>query len=74
MTKVDSPRAVDPEDMKAELAGIYGDVIITQDTAAALEKAKAIAGRRDLICITGSVYLAGEVMQILGEASNGNAS
>ncbi len=74
LTKVDSPRAVDPEDMKAELAGICGDVIITQDTAAALEKAKSIAGQRDLICITGSVYLAGEVMQILGEASNGNAS
>lgn len=65
LTKVNNPRAVEPEDMKAELAGICHDVIIAQDTPSALEKAKSIATPRDLICITGSVYLAGEVMQIL---------
>lgn len=71
LTKVNNPRAVEPEDMKAELAGICHDVIIAQDTPSALEKAKSIATPRDLICITGSVYLAGEVMQIL-EASDGD--
>ena len=65
LTKVDSPRAMDPEDIKVELAGICRDVIITQNVASALEKAKSISGPSDLICITGSVYLAGEVMQIL---------
>jgi len=72
LTKVGNPRAMRPEEMKAELAGICDDVIITQNTASALEKAESLAGPRDLICITGSVYLAGEVMQILGEASNGD--
>lgn len=72
LTKVNNPRAVGPEDMKAELAGICHDVIIAQDTPSALEKAKSIATPRDLICITGSVYLAGEVMQVLGDISDGN--
>jgi len=68
LTKVNNPRAMKPEEMKAELAGICGDVIITQDTKSALEKAQSMAEPRDLICITGSVYLAGEIMQILERA------
>jgi dihydrofolate synthase/folylpolyglutamate synthase len=72
LTKVDNPRAMEPEEMKAELAGICDDVIITQNTALALEKAQSLAGPRDLICITGSVYLAGEIMQILGEMPDGD--
>jgi dihydrofolate synthase/folylpolyglutamate synthase len=65
LTKVDSPRAMNPEDMKAELADICEDVIITEDAASALEKARSIAGPRDVICITGAVCFAGEVVQIL---------
>ena len=72
LTKVDNPRAVEPEDIKAEIADICKDVMITHDTASALEKAESIAGPGDLICITGSVYLAGEVMQVLGEAEDGD--
>ncbi len=72
LTKVNNPRAVKPEDIKAELSGIWEGAIIAQDTASALKKARSIATPRDLICITGSVYLAGEVMQVLGEASNGH--
>ena len=68
LTKVNNPRAMKPEEMKAELAGLCGDVIITQDTKSALKKAQLIAGPRDLICITGSVYLAGEIMPILERA------
>jgi dihydrofolate synthase/folylpolyglutamate synthase len=72
LTRVDSPRAVAPEDMKAELAGICKDMIITQDAASALEEVRSVSGPRDLICVTGSVYLAGEVMQILGKVPNGD--
>jgi dihydrofolate synthase/folylpolyglutamate synthase len=65
LTKVNNLRAIKPEDMKAELIDFHSDFILTQDTRSALETAKAIASPRDLICVTGSVYLAGEVMQIL---------
>ncbi len=72
LTKVNNPRALEPEDMKAELGDICEDAAITQDIASALEKARSIAGPTDLICIMGSVYLAGEAMQALGESANGD--
>ena len=72
LTKVSNPRAMQPGEIEAELAGICDGAILTQDTASALEKARSIAAPRDLICITGSVYLAGEVMQIIESTSNGN--
>jgi dihydrofolate synthase/folylpolyglutamate synthase len=67
LTKVDNPRAIEPEDMKTELAGICNNIITTPNTASALEKAISLADAKDLICITGSVYLAGEIMQILDQ-------
>lgn len=72
LTKVNNPRALEPEDMKAELADLCEDAIITQDVPSALEKARSIAGPTDLICIMGSVYLAGEAMQALGEFTDGD--
>jgi dihydrofolate synthase/folylpolyglutamate synthase len=72
LTKVNNPRALEPEDMKAELGDICEDPMITQDVASALEEARSIADPTDLICIMGSVYLAGEAMQALGESPNGN--
>lgn len=72
LTKVNNPRALEPEDMKAELADICEDAIITQDVASALEKARSIADPTDLICVMGSVYLAGEAMQALGGSTNGD--
>jgi len=64
LTKVNNPRAMKPEDMQEELKDYRNDFIITTDVPSAFEKAKSIAEPNDLICITGSVYLAGEVMQL----------
>jgi len=65
LTRVSNPRAMKPEEMKVELSDFREDFIITQDVKSALAKAQAIAKPNDLICITGSVYLAGEAIQIL---------
>lgn len=40
---------------------------VVPDPAAAIEQAKLLAGPDDLICITGSLYFAGEVKQLFGE-------
>lgn len=65
LTRVTNPRAMKPDEMKVELSDFKKDFIITQDVRSALERAQMIAKPDDLICITGSVYLAGEAMQIL---------
>ncbi|MBD3183304.1 bifunctional folylpolyglutamate synthase/dihydrofolate synthase [Candidatus Poribacteria bacterium] len=69
LTRVNNPRAIKPVELQNELAGICDDVIIMDDTASALDHASSIASKDDLICLTGSVYLAGEAMEILGRKS-----
>jgi len=65
LTRMNNPRAMSPEEIKKELTEFRNDFIITQDVRSAIGKAKAIAGKSDLICVTGSLILAGEVMRIL---------
>ena len=36
----------------------------------AIAEAKSVAGSSDLICITGSMILIGEAMQVLGDVCN----
>ena len=40
---------------------------VISDPASAIEEARHLAGPDDLICITGSLYFAGEVKEIFGE-------
>ncbi|MEK7400281.1 MAG: folylpolyglutamate synthase/dihydrofolate synthase family protein [Candidatus Poribacteria bacterium] len=65
LTKINNPRAMTPEAIKEELLDFCDDFIITQDTQSAIQIAKSIATPLDLICITGSFYLAGEAMRVL---------
>jgi dihydrofolate synthase/folylpolyglutamate synthase len=65
LTKMNNPRAMKPEDIKTELKEFRDDFIITRNVKSALETAKSIASPSDLICITGSLILAGEAMRVL---------
>jgi len=65
LTRMNNPRAMEPEEIKKELTELRNDFIITQNTRSAIETAKAIANTSDLICITGSLILAGEVIKVL---------
>lgn len=64
----DNPRAVDPGELLALLRGA-GDLAATvcATPAEALQAAREAAGPDDLICITGSVFLAGELRPLLVE-------
>lgn len=65
LTKVDNPRAMSPEAIKEELKDFHNDFIITENTQSAIQIARSMATPLDLICITGSFYLAGEAMEAL---------
>ena len=68
-TKIDNPRSCDPAELLAKARPIQSHVRATTqpDPGQALADAKAQCGPNDLLCITGSFYLAGEMKRLLDE-------
>jgi dihydrofolate synthase/folylpolyglutamate synthase len=61
-----NPRGVPPEQLAATLRGCSDlPATVFAEPAAAYEAARKFAGPEDLICITGSVFLAGEMRPLL---------
>ena len=69
-------RAVPPELLAAELAGASPgtSVAVYHSPAAAWSAARSAARDDDLICVTGSVFLAGELQTIVAQAVSGITS
>jgi dihydrofolate synthase / folylpolyglutamate synthase len=63
LTQLKSPRAVSVQDLAKVLDKMGYPVIVTENVGKAVERAQTLAGRQDLICAAGSLYLAGEVKQ-----------
>jgi dihydrofolate synthase/folylpolyglutamate synthase len=66
LTHADSPRAATPDEIREAAARISVDVEAAGDVAAALERARALAQSGHLVVITGSIYIVGEAMRLLG--------
>jgi folylpolyglutamate synthase/dihydropteroate synthase len=49
------------------MKGLAAEATITQDVRSALLKARAVTSDRDLILITGSLYLIGEARAAIDE-------
>jgi dihydrofolate synthase/folylpolyglutamate synthase len=65
-TRLDYERSARPEDLRDALPVEIRDRAILEYTLdAALAKAAELAGRNDLICIAGSLYLVGEARKML---------
>lgn len=66
-TDYGNKRAQSVEEIARILAGSYPGlrVILEPDPVLALQAAKQIAGRNDLVCVTGSIYLVGQVREFL---------
>ena len=70
-TTMNNPRACPPEEMAEMMQKLgYNAVSIEQDVARALEQAERMAGPKDLICVCGSFYLAGDARRILKTAAD----
>ena len=66
VTKVNSPRALYPDELVGRIKKYcYSNPLIKKDISSAIAKAKNLAEKEDIICITGSVYLAGEALNYL---------
>ena len=61
------PRSADQETLAAAIEPfLRGPLFITGDIPPALEKARALAGEDDLICVTGSLFVAAAAREALG--------
>ncbi len=63
LTQIKTARAVPVNDMMKTVKELGYTAIATQDVNQAIAGALSVAGKQDLICATGSFYLAGEVKQ-----------
>jgi len=66
-TSIGGGRAADTKMLSSILKKAGKNCIAENDVSNAIKKAMMIAGKNDLICITGSLYLVGEARKILKE-------
>ena len=64
LTQLKTKRAVPVNDMMETLKKMGYPAIVTENVKQAIERAQNMAQEQDLICATGSFYLAGEVKQV----------
>src|SRR5579863_9557532 len=65
-TRPDNPRAAPPEEIQQAAARTSVESECIEDVQDALERARSLATPGTVIVITGSIYLVGEVMRIIG--------
>ncbi len=67
LTATKSPRSAGVEELRQGVAALFPNARLScaPDAAAALEQARVITGKDGIILVTGSLYLVGEVMQVL---------
>src|ERR1700693_3534440 len=65
-TRPENPRAASPEETRQAAARTGIEVEEVDDVASAVDRARTLADARTVIVITGSIYLVGEVMRVVG--------
>ena len=65
-TQPTNPRSAVPEEIQEAARRTGADIEVVSEVAAALDRARKISGGDIVIVVTGSIYLVGEAMQVLG--------
>jgi len=68
VTHANNPRSASPDEIRQAAARVAAGVDIegAEDIASALERARELAGAGGLVVVTGSIYIVGEAMRMLG--------
>lgn len=69
-TTVGNPRAATPEEIRDAAARTGTEVELQPDISAALDDARSAAANDGIVVVTGSIYVVGEAMRILGVPAN----
>ncbi|HKT89360.1 MAG TPA: folylpolyglutamate synthase/dihydrofolate synthase family protein [Candidatus Sulfotelmatobacter sp.] len=65
-TRPGNPRAASPEEIQQAALRTGAEIEVIGEVRAALDRAHTLAGARAVVVVTGSIYLVGEVMGLLG--------
>ncbi len=65
VTRPDNPRAGNWEEVALEVMRCGTEVFLEEDVGKAVELAVSLAGSRDLVCITGSLYMAAGAREVI---------
>jgi dihydrofolate synthase / folylpolyglutamate synthase len=65
-TRPENPRSASPEEIRQAGHRTGTEIELVAEPKAALERARTGAGTRGIVVITGSIYLVGEAMRLLG--------
>jgi dihydrofolate synthase/folylpolyglutamate synthase len=66
VTRADNPRSASPDEIRDAAARTLTDIEDRPDVAAALVRARSLSGPQSVVVITGSIYIVGEAMRVLG--------
>src|ERR1700675_3098635 len=68
VTQANNPRSASPDEIRQAAARVAAGIDIedAEDVASALERARTGAGAGGLVVVTGSIYIVGEAMRMLG--------
>jgi dihydrofolate synthase/folylpolyglutamate synthase len=66
VTRPENPRSASPEEIRQAGSRAGAEIDAVDAVGAALQRAREAAGPESLIVVTGSIYLVGEAMRILG--------
>jgi dihydrofolate synthase/folylpolyglutamate synthase len=62
----ENPRAAAPEEIRQAAARTGIEIETVEDVRSALARARSLAKTGTIVVVTGSIYLVGEVMRIVG--------
>jgi dihydrofolate synthase / folylpolyglutamate synthase len=65
-TRADNPRSATPDEIREAAARTATDIEDAIDVASALDQARSQAGPQGVVVVTGSIYIVGEAMRVLG--------
>ena len=68
VTQANNPRSASPNEIRQGAARVAAGIDIedAEDVASALLRARTVAGAGGLVVVTGSIYIVGEAMRMLG--------
>jgi dihydrofolate synthase/folylpolyglutamate synthase len=69
VTRANSPRAADPEEIRAAAAHTGAQIESRPEVKAALSRAREMTSHNGLVVITGSIYVVGEALEYLNSIS-----